>query len=423
MSLVTTYRHLFRLAGRGYVVVAFVGRLPLAMGRLGALLLVANATGSYGTGGVVAGSMALANAVGSPIAGALADRLGQRRVVLIQSLTGAAGLVVLVVLSDQQAPWGWQAFAAGGTGIVLPQIGPLARVRWRPIAAARATVDDDHRQLIDAAFSYEGAADEASFVLGPALIGLGVSLINPGAALLLAAAMLAVFGSLFALDGTASLMRGASGLRQAAAFGRLVTPAVGALSGGQLLIGVFFGSAQTGTTALARSEGMLGAAGLLHALLGVGSVLAGMAVASLPSTFSYPSRLVAFSAGLAALSTPLVVVGSLEGLGAALLVLGVAVAPFMITAFTLAERVTPPELSATTMTLLAGVTVLGWAVGATIAGQCADAGGHRAAFAVTLGAAVIALVLAVASRHILAAAERADQAGPSASSRNVPAAP
>ena len=50
-------------------------------------------------GGAAAGVLAVANAVGSPLAGALADRIGQRPVVLVQSLVGAAGLggIVLVV--------------------------------------------------------------------------------------------------------------------------------------------------------------------------------------------------------------------------------------------------------------------------------------------------------------------------------------
>ena len=52
----------------------------------------------------------------------------------------------------------------------------MARVRWRPISRARRS--DDPR-VMDAAFSYEGAADEASFVLGPAAV-LGVAAATTG---------------------------------------------------------------------------------------------------------------------------------------------------------------------------------------------------------------------------------------------------
>ena len=78
MSPLASYRRLFELAGTPYVVVAFLARLPLAMSQLGTLLLVSGATGSYGLGGLAAGALAVANAIGAPFAGALADRIGQR---------------------------------------------------------------------------------------------------------------------------------------------------------------------------------------------------------------------------------------------------------------------------------------------------------------------------------------------------------
>ena len=80
MSPIDSYRHLFGLTGRTYIVVAFLARLPLAMSQLGTLLLVSAATGSYGAGGFCAGALAVANAVGAPFWGARADRVGQRRV-------------------------------------------------------------------------------------------------------------------------------------------------------------------------------------------------------------------------------------------------------------------------------------------------------------------------------------------------------
>jgi len=66
--------------------VAFVGRLPLAMSQLGTLLLVATASGSYGLGGLSAGALAVANALGAPVAGTLADRVGQRQVLGLREL-------------------------------------------------------------------------------------------------------------------------------------------------------------------------------------------------------------------------------------------------------------------------------------------------------------------------------------------------
>ena len=404
MSPVATYRHLISLTGPAYVVVAFFGRLPLAMSQLGTLLLVAGSTGSYAAGGASAGALAIANAVSAPIGGALADRFGQRLVVVVQSIGGACGLVAVVWLSSSGAGWPLLAGVAAVAGFLLPQVGPLARVRWRPITEQRADAAPPAR-LVDAAFSYEGAADEASFVLGPALVGAAVSLASPGAALLLAAAVLAVFGTWFAVHPTADLTR-----RDATSSHHGPTPlptgSLVILAFAQLTIGMVFGSVQTGTTVLATAADQPGATGLLHALLGVGSVLAGLGVAALPERFGYERRLVVFAAALFVLALPLLVVDALGTLSGALLLLGFAVAPYMITVFTLAERVTPRRRVGAAMSLLAGATGLGYAVGSSVAGRLADWNGHTPAFAVTVSAGLLATLLATAASSRLARVQR-----------------
>jgi MFS family permease len=137
-------------------------------------------------------------------------------------------------------------------------------------------------------------------------------------------------------------------------------------------------------------------AGLVHALLGVGSVLAGLATAALPQRFGYDRRILVFAVGLVVLSAPLLLAGSLAALVPVVLVLGVAVAPYMISVFAAAEQVVPVTRVGAAMTLLAGATGIGYAVGSGLAGRLADLGGHRPAFAVTVAAAALAVVLAAA---------------------------
>ncbi len=387
MTPLASYRRLLHLAGPTYVVVAFLGRLPLAMSQLGALLLVSTATGSYGLGGLAAGALAVANAVGAPIAGALADRVGQRPVVLAQSLAGAAGLTTLVWFVHAGLPDAALVAAAAVTGLALPQVGPLARVRWRPITSGTGT---HQRRLVDAAFSYEGAADEASFALGPAMVGAVAVVVSPGGALLVAAGLLAVFGTAFALDPSARLAARAS---TPVATGRLLTLAFGVLAVAQLSIGMLFGATQTGATVLATEAGQPGAAGLVHATLGVGSAFAGIATAYLPERIGHERRSLVAAAALLVLSLPLLVVDGLAGLTVTVLVLGCAVAPYMIGIFSLGERLVPPARVGTAMTLLASATGLGYALGAGVAGRLADAHGSTAAFGVTVAATVLALLL------------------------------
>lgn len=402
MSPLRSYRHLFGLTGPTYVVVAFLARLPLAMSQLGTLLLIAGTTGSYGAGGACAGALAVANAAGAPLWGSWADRLGQRRVITLQSLASAVAIGGLLVLANSALPWGYSAVASAVAGFLLPQIGPMARVRWRPLTARSGR---HQARLVDTAFSYEGAADEASFVLGPALVGLGISVANPTVALAGAAVVLAVFGTSFALHDSARLALAATS-STSGPLGRLLTPALVLLCGSQLVIGMVFGSVQTGTSVLATNAGQPGLTGYFHALLGVGSVLAAVAMAALPARFALPDRLFAFAGSLLLLTTPLLLVDSLGALVPVLLVLGLSVAPYMITTFMLGERITPPSRTGAAMTLLAAATGLGYAVGAGVAGRLADWGGHTPAFAVTVGAGVVALAVSLGGRAVLRRAER-----------------
>lgn len=396
MSPIASYRRLFALAGPLFVVTAFLGRLPLAMSQMGALLLVSSATGSFGAGGLAAGTLAVANAVCSPVAGALADRVGQRPVVLVQSVVGGLALATLVLLASAGSTTSLLVASAGLAGAFMPQIGPLARARWRPITHGSGA---HQPRLVEAAFSYEGAADEASFVLGPALLGTLVAVAAPGAGLLTAAALLLVFGVWFALHPTARLTHAAR--HDGHATGRLLTPVFVVLLLAQLLIGVVFGSVQTGTTVLATAAGEAGRAGLVHAVLGIGSVIAGLAIAALPERVTYATRVLVTAGALLVLGLPLLWVDSLRSLVLVVLVLGFAVAPYMISNFTLGERAVPVTRVGAAMTLLAAATGLGYALGSATAGRLADASGHTAAFAVTVSAGAAALVLAAVAQPLL----------------------
>ncbi|MFC4555560.1 MFS transporter [Georgenia faecalis] len=398
MPVLSSYRSLFALTGGRYVLIAFLARLPLAMAQMGTLLLVAGASGSYGAGGAAAGALAVTNAIASPLAGGLTDRIGQRSVLLVQSLGGTIGLAALVLLSRTDVSWPVLAVVAGVTGVFLPQVGTLARVRWRALAGP------DRWKLVSTAFSYEGAADEASFVLGPALVGAAAALVSPAGALVAAAVLLALFGTAFAVHPTADHVPGTR-VRLASPT-RLLTPVLVGLALGQLAMGVTFGSVQTGSTALATGVGEPGLAGLLHAILGIGSVVAGLAVAALPARFDLAHRLPVFGAAFTVLALPLLAVSSLGTLIPVLLFLGLAIAPYMITIFSACEQITDSRRLGVAMMVLAAATNLGYALGSSTAGRLADTYGYTGAYAVTVTAAASALVLALALRPALQRRER-----------------
>jgi MFS family permease len=392
------YSRLFSYSGPAFVAVGFGARLPLAMSQLGTMLLVSSpmVAGRMGPGGVAAGAVALANAVGSPIFGSLTDRRGQRGILLLQSLVGGAALVIEAAAAVLGAPWALVALIGAVAGFFMPQVGTMARVRWRAVAAAHP---DQKAGILETSFAWEGSADEASFALGPALTGILAVALGPVPAIVGAGVMLVVLGSWFAVHPTVRMVTAATapGAQTSPTAGArrepVLTPGVVSALVGLLMIGTIFGSVQTGTTTLATAEGRPGLAGLLHALLSVGSATAGLLLPRLARRIGLVRRWHIFATALAILALPLLAVGSLSVLVPELLVLGLAVAPYLITLYSVAERAARPTRIGAVMTLLAATTSLGYSLGTSIAGRLADLGGHTPAYAVTVAAALVACLL------------------------------
>ena len=275
------YARLPQLAGRAFLPVAFGARLPFSMLTIGTLLLVTSTTSSVALGGLASAATALGTALGGPAQGALADRVGQRRVLLVSVPVATVAVLALVVAASAPAATAAVLVAAAATGASAPQVGPLARVRWLRLAA-------DEPRTVDAAMSYESTADEVSFVLGPALVGILASAGSPQVAVLVAAGGIAVLGTAFALHPTA---RATAPLPLATVAPHAVPTPGGPLSlvrreavvlVGMLAMGLLFGGTQAALTALTREAGVPGSAGLVYAVMGVGSAATALSVVALP---------------------------------------------------------------------------------------------------------------------------------------------
>ena len=95
-----------------FTVTGAVGRLAQAMVGLGAVLLLTGFGRSYALAGLVAGTAALSQGLGSPWLSRVADRVGQHVVLLPQLLVHTLALVALVVAAQRQAA-GWVLVASG----------------------------------------------------------------------------------------------------------------------------------------------------------------------------------------------------------------------------------------------------------------------------------------------------------------------
>lgn len=400
MTSLRAYRALPAAAGVWFLVVALLGRLPQAMSQIGVLLLITSTTGSLASGGAAAATLALGQATGGPVVGRLADRTGHRRVGLVVAVAQVAAIGALVAVAGAGAPVAWSFVAAFAVGLTGPQVGALARARWAGLA--------NHGRMPASAFgvamSYEGAADETTYVLGPALIGVVVALASPGAAMLLAAVLTAVFAVGFALHPTARLVGAHESEHVASAPPRpadLVS--LWLLTAVLFCAGGFFASVQAGVTSIAVAAGSEGAAGLVYGAMGITSAIAGLLTAALPRGFALHDRIVVFPVLLLVFVLPLVAIGvsgtlSLWLLCGAVVVAGSAVAPSLITALTIGERTVPLSRVSWAMTVMTAGVVLGYAAAALVGGLLAQEHGAIGAFAVTFGAVVGAVVLAVVAR-------------------------
>lgn len=406
---ISRFARLPLLAGRSFIPLGLFARLPLAMLTVGTLTLVTAASGSYALGGTSAGAVGIGSAVGAPLLGALADRRGQRPVLLLAALLNSIAVVALILavwaMAESSGFPGTVLATAFVSGASCPQVGPLARVRWMALAA-RGTAGERARDL-DTALSYESTADEVTFVLGPTLVGILASLLTPWLPLAVAVALTITLVPAFAVHRTHRAVpasRPAPGNQAPAGLNSVpgsLPAAVGLPVLAMVCMGTFFGSTQTALSSFSAGFAGPEAAGLLYAVMGLSSAAAALSVAYWPQRFGVARRWVVCAGLMAALSLLLLVSSSMPAMVAALLILGLPVGPVMVTVFAVGGRLAPAGRLGTVMTALASGIVAGTALGSSLAGQFAENNGYAAAFLVPICAASMLALLGAGSAVVL----------------------
>ena len=431
------YARLPLLAGRSFIPLGLFARLPLAMLTVGALTLVTAVTGSYAVGGAAAGAVGIGSALGAPVLGVLADRLGQRGVLLVSAIANTVAIVALILaaylipgVQDLAAavPVLAVAFVAGAS---CPQVGPLARVRWMALTSRTSGRGAGANSAdLDTALSYESTADELTFVLGPALVGILASLLAPWLPLALAAVLTVVLVPAFAVHPTHHAVvrtapvrtarrrpagpaaASAAGLAPATAGDRhtdartaaqrartLAAVALPVLA--MVCMGTFFGSTQTSLSSFSASFATSELAGLLYAAMGLSSAAAALSVAYWPRRLTVNVRWIACAALMAGFASLLLLPSTALPMVLVLLVLGLPVGPLMVTVFAIGGLVAPAGKLGTVMTALASGIVAGTALGSSIAGQLAQNFGYSTAFLVPVCAATALFLLGTAAAVVL----------------------
>ncbi|MFH9982719.1 MFS transporter [Streptomyces sp. NPDC017179] len=388
------YGQLLRTRGAWtFLLPGFAARQPFAMLTISIVLLVQHTTGSYGAAGATAAVTGVSMALFAPYSGRLADRYGQRAVlvpgVLVHTLAG----LTLTGLALAHAPL-WALFAAAvPTGASVPQAGPMVRARWG------VTLKDS--PLMTTAAAFESVTDELTFVVGPLLATALCTTVTPAAGLVTESALTLVGGLLFAaqkrtqppVTGGHARVEHPSALR---------VPGVRVLIATFLGIGSVFGGMQVSLAAFTESIGEPGLNGVLYGTFAAGNMLSGVVCGAIAWKNAPQHRLLVGYIALALAASALWTAHSVLLLAALGLLVGMCIAPALITGYTLVEGLVPAGARTEAFTWLTGAVALGQAAAVTVAGQLEDRLWGGAGFLVPMAGTVLALLTLVALRSRLA---------------------
>ncbi|MGC0340064.1 MFS transporter [Streptomyces sp. SLBN-8D4] len=394
------YGQLLRTRGAWtFLLPGFAARQPFAMLTLSLVLLVQHTTGSYGAAGAVAAVTGVSMAVFAPYSGRLADRYGQRAVLIPGVLAHTLAGLSLTALALTHAPL-WALFvAAVPTGASVPQIGPMVRARWG--------VKLQGSPLLTTAAAFESVTDELTFVFGPLLATALCTAVHPAAGLLTEASLTLLGGLLFAAQkSTQPTVAAADGHARVEHTSALRVPGVRVLIVTFLGIGSVFGGMQVSLAAFSESIGEPGLNGVLYGVFAAGNMLSGLVCGAIAWKVAPQRRLVVGYGALALTASGLWAAHSvlvLAGLG---LLVGMCIAPTLITGYTLVENLVPAGARTEAFTWLTGAVALGQAAAVTIAGQLEDRFWGGAGFLVPMGGTLLALATLVALRSRLATRPR-----------------
>ncbi|MEU1401601.1 MFS transporter [Streptomyces sp. NPDC005728] len=389
------YGQLLRTRGAWtFLLPGFAARQPFAMLTISIVLLVQHTTGSYGAAGAAAAATGVSMALFAPYSGRLADRYGQRAVlipgVLVHTLSG----LTLTALALAHAPL-WALFAAAvPTGASVPQVGPMVRARWG--------VKLQGSPLMTTAAAFESVTDELTFVFGPLLATALCTAVTPSAGLVTEAALTLVGGLLFAAQRkTQPSVTRESGHARVQHASALRIPGVRVLVVTFLGIGSVFGGMQVSLAAFTESIGEPGLNGVLYGTFAAGNMLSGIVCGAIAWKVAPQQRLLVGYTALALTASALWTAHSVLLLAALGLLVGMCIAPALITGYTLVDGLVPAGARTEAFTWLTGAVALGQAAAVTVAGQLEDHLWNGAGFLVPMAGTLLALTTLVALRSLL----------------------
>lgn len=344
--------------------------------------MMSQSTGRMGMAGAVAATFSLSGAVFSPQISRLVDRHGQFSVLRLAAGVAALGVIGLSLCAMGKLP-SWTLFSAAVLAGIAPDVGASVRSRWAEMYHGAPE--------LHTAYSFEAVLDEVCFIIGPLLsVGLCTGWF-PEAGLMVSALLLVAGTYVFtAQRRTEPLVQ--PGARRAKGTA-MRSPGLRMVTVTFVAVGAILGSVDVAVVAFTSARGPDYMIGPMLAAYPFGSCCAGALIGMIhtnaPAPRRFPLRVCLLGIG----TLPFLLVNSLTFLAVALFVAGLSLAPTMIAAMALVERLVPQEKRTEGMSWVGTGTTLGLAVGFSWGGIAVDWFGPEHGFAapVVAGASAIAL--------------------------------
>ena len=391
----SAYTTLFRTPGAmKFSVLALIGRMPISMDSLALIFIVVAVSDSYALAGALSAVASIVISIANPFWSRLADRIGQRKMLLRVVPLKILGLSLFIALVMNGAPvWTWFV------SIILAELasintGGLVRRRWLHVLSpdkSTTAEDETDKHVVNTAYSYEALMDEIVFIVGPITATACATSIAPAAGLIAGMILMSIGLPLFAMQRATEPPP--SPVRVKDPHPPVIgIPIVQAIALATTFTGGFFGAISITVVAFAESQGQKSYSGLLLGLWASGSAVMAIINGLIKWKTSYAGRFLIFLTALTIFSIPFIFVDSIFGLAIALFFNGFAIAPLIVNAYGIVQEAVPSEQITESFTWVVAGMPLGGAISSALGGWVIDTYGAQSALWVPLGFMCAALL-------------------------------
>ena len=391
----SAYTTLFRTPGAmRFSIPALIGRMPISMDSLALIFIVVAVSDSYALAGALSAVASIVISIATPFWSRVADRIGQRKMLLRVVPLKIAGLSLFIALVMNEAPiWTWFV------SIIVAELaaintGGLVRRRWLHVLSPDKTTtaeDEANKHVVNTAYSYEALMDEIVFIVGPITATACATSIAPAAGLIAGMILMSIGLPLFAMQRATEPPP--SPVRVKDPHPPVIgIPIVQAIALATTFTGGFFGAIAITVVGFAESQGQKSYSGLLLGLWASGSAVMAIINGLIKWKTSYAGRFLIFLTALTIFSIPFIFVDSIFGLAIALFFNGFAIAPLIVNAYGVVQEAVPSEQITESFTWVVAGMPLGGAIASALGGWVIETYGAQSALWVPLGFMCAALL-------------------------------